>query len=215
LFNYSTIEKSGHYFSIIQWLNLNIMQIITVYLGELCNNSGLSATEKTTIQSTLQTWFTTICQTTTYTASVVWTNAVPASITAADLLCYFMPNQSASVIKLAPGYAGGAGVSHGFTLVTATANVSEVYVSSCRGSGSMWFTEIAFHELMHNKLNLDNTGLHGKGGIAVANVSAGMSPSGSNTTDMRTALSTNRPQWTGGWAASPCPDPNDPLAGIL
>jgi hypothetical protein len=191
------------------------MPVITVYLGELCNNSGLSAAEKTSIQGTLLTWFTNVCQTTANTAAVVWTSAVPASITATDLLCYFLPNQSASVIKLAPGYPGGAGVSHGFTLSTATANVSEVYVASCRGNGATWFTELAFHELMHNKLSLDNTGLHGKGGLASASVSSGMTPSATNISDMRAALGTSRPQWTGGWAASPCPDPNDPLAGIL
>jgi hypothetical protein len=191
------------------------MPIITVYLGEICNNSGLSASEKTTIQGTLQTWFTTVCQTTANTASVVWTNSVPASITATDLLCYFMPNQSGSVLKLAPGYSSGAGVSHGFTFLSATANASEVYVASCRGNGATWFTELAFHELMHNKLNLDNAGLHGLGGLAAASVNAGMTPSTANVTAMRAALGTSRTQWTGGWGAITCPDPNDPLFGIL
>ena len=191
------------------------MAVITVYLGELCNNSGLSAAEKSTIQSRLQAWFTTVCQTTAHTASVVWTSSAPGAITATDLICYFMPNQSSGILRLAPGYSTGAGVSHGFTFLSASANASEVYVASCRGNGATWFTELAFHELMHNKLNLGNTGLHSKGGIASATVSGGMSPSASNITDMRAALGTNQNQWTGGWAASPCPDPNDPLAGIL
>ncbi len=190
------------------------MPVITVYLGEICNNSGLSASEKTAIQGTLLTWFTNVCQTTANTAAVVWTNSVPASITATDLLCYFMPNQTGSVIKLAPGYSSGAGTSHGFTFLSATANASEVYVQSCRGNGVNWFAELAFHELMHNKLNLDNAGLHGLGGLAAASVSAGMTPSTANVTAMRAALGTSRTQWTGGWGAITCPDPNDPLFGL-
>jgi hypothetical protein len=190
------------------------MAVITVYLGEICNNSGLSASEKSSIQSTLQSWFTAVCQTTSNTAAVVWTNSAPASITATDLLCYFMPNQSTSILQRAPGYSTGAGVSHGFTFLSATANASEVYVASCRGNGVTWFTELAFHELMHNKLNLGNQGLHGLGGIAAATVSAGMTPSDANRTAMRAALGASRTQWTGGWGAMTCPDPNDPLAGL-
>jgi murein L,D-transpeptidase YcbB/YkuD len=190
------------------------MPLITVYLGEICTNSGLSASEKTSIQRMLSAWFTTVCTGSAYTASVVWTNAVPAAITATDLVCYFMPSQSESVLRKAPGYSSGAGVSHGFTFRSATANASEVYVSSCRGDGVKWFAELAFHELMHNKLDLGNQELHAKGGIAAAAVSAGMTPSTSNYSDMRAALATSRIQWAGGWAAVHCPDPNDPLAGL-
>jgi hypothetical protein len=62
---------------------------------------------------------------------------------------------------------------------------------------------------------LDNAGLHGLGGLAVASVNAGMTPSTANTAAVRAALGTSRTQWTGGWGAINCPDPNDPLAGIL
>lgn len=190
------------------------MPLITVFLGEICNNSGLTAAEKTSIQGTLAAWFTTVCTGSAYSASVVWANAAPATITATDLVCYFMPSLSDSVVRNAPGYSSGAGISHGFTFRSATANASEVYVASCRGNGANWFAELAFHELMHNKLDLGNQGLHGKGGIAAANVSSGMTPSASNYSDMRAAIGTSRIQWTGGWASISCPDPNDPLAGL-
>jgi hypothetical protein len=190
------------------------MPVLTVYLGEICNNSGLSSAEKTSIQSTLLAWFTQVCATTSYTAAVQWTNSAPGSILATDLLCYFMPSQSDSVIRHAPGYSSGAGQSHGFTFTSATANASEVYVASCRGNGATWFTELAFHELMHNKLALDNAGLHNRGGLAQASVTTGMVPSTRNINEMKAAVATSRPQWTGGWGAITCPDPNDPLAGL-
>lgn len=190
------------------------MAVINVYLGEICNNSGLSSTEKTAVQTALSTWFTQVCTGTSNTANVVWTNSAPANISATDLICYFMPDSSHSVLQYAPGYSSGAGVSHGFTFRSSTANASEVYVASCRGNGATWFTELAFHELMHNKLNLGNQGLHAKGGIASATVSAGQTPSAQNLADMRAALGTSRTQWSGGWGAITCPDPNDPLAGL-
>ncbi len=190
------------------------MPVLTVYLGEVCSNSGLSASEKATVQSTLLSWFTTVCRSSAYTAAVSWVSAMPATILPTDLLCYFMPDQGTSALRHIPGYASGAGTSQGFTFSTVTANASEVYVSSCRGNGVTWFTELAFHELMHNKLSLGNQGLHAKGGIAAATVSAGMSPSTANYADMRGALATSRIQWTGGWSAISCPDPNDPLAGL-
>ncbi len=190
------------------------MAVINVYLAEICNNSGLSATEKQTVQTTLQGWFTLVCAGSSHTATVQWANSAPATISTTDLICYFVRTQSDSALKFAPGNTGGAGTSQGFTFRSAVANGCEVYTSLCRSGGSTWFTELAFHELMHNKLNLGDQGLHSKGGLASATISAGATPSTQNLADMRGALGTARTQWTGGWAAIPCPDPNDPLAGL-
>jgi hypothetical protein len=190
------------------------MAIINVYLGKICNNTGLSSTEEQTVQSTLQGFFTTICTGTSHTANVQWVTSAPSTVSATDLICYFVPSRSESAVIHAPGNST-TGSGHGFTFRSATGSCSEVYTSLCRGSGGAnWFTELAFHELMHNKLNLGDATLHSRDGLAHLPVTGGATPSAANITQMRAALGTSRTQWFGGWAAITCPDPNDPLAGL-
>jgi len=111
-----------------------------------------------------------------------------------ELLLYFVPDRSLSVIKEAGGPAGGSG--HGLTWWRDTVGaVSEVYTSS--QSDPDMLSLVGFHELMHNKLRLGDSLLHPKGGLAADPV-AGGAPSASNVRDMAAALRRAAPQWARG-----------------
>jgi hypothetical protein len=179
------------------------MPAYNVYLAAL-GSHGLTSAEQTDIQTKLTTWFNRITSGTTYgTASVSWATAVPGTIGGHELLVYFVSDPTDSILVSMPGGRRGSG--DAFTMWSSNLTSSEIYVSNSR----QYLPEIVFHELMHNKLHLGDTALHAKDGLARVPVSSGTAPSATNVTDMRTALSTSQPQWTGGWAAY-----NDPLRGI-
>ena len=178
------------------------MPAYNVYLGDV--NSGLSSDVKSAVQSTLLSWFSRIVPSGT-TAMVSWTSSAPASIQSSELLVYFVRSRMDSVVRGLPGGPGTAGSGDGLTAWTNSFTASEVYVSSSSG----YLAEMAFHELMHNKLHLGDAALHARSGLATVPVTAGTSPSQGNITQMRAALNANQPQWTGAWAAI-----NDPLFGL-
>lgn len=174
-----------------------------VYLGDV--NSGLSTEQKNAVQTTLLGWFGRIVPEGT-TAVVTWTSSVPASIGDTELLVYFVRSSIDSVVRVLPGGTGASGSGDGFTAWAGELTASEVYVNSSRG----YLAEMAFHELLHNKLHLNDAALHSRNGLARIPVTAGTSPSTENVTQMRGALSNRQRQWTGAWAAV-----NDPLFGAL
>ncbi len=178
------------------------MPSYNVYLGDV--NSGLNDETKNAVQTALSGWFSQIVPSGT-TAVVSWTSSAPASIQNHEMLVYFVPSSLESVVRGMPGGPGTAGSGDGLTAWTSSLTASEVYVNSSRG----YLAEMAFHELMHNKLHLGDAALHARNGLARIPVTAGTSPSAQNKSQMRTALSNNQPQWTGAWAAI-----NDPLFGI-
>lgn len=178
------------------------MPSYNVYLGDV--NSGLNDETKNAVRTTLQGWFGRIVPSGT-TAVVSWVSATPASIQASELLVYFVKNSLESVVRGMPGGPGSAGTGDGLTAWTNSLTASEVYVSSSRS----YLAEMAFHELMHNKLHLGDAALHSRNGLATVPVTAGTSPSTQNITQLRAALNTSQPQWTGAWTAI-----NDPLFGL-
>lgn len=178
------------------------MPSYNVYLGDV--NSGLNDETKNAVRTTLLGWFGRIVPSGT-TAIVSWVSAAPSSIQASELLVYFVRGVTDSVIRGMPGGPGSAGSGDGFTAWSGSLTASEVYVSSSRN----YLAEMAFHELMHNKLHLGDSALHSRNGLASIPVTAGTSPSTENITQMRGALSNSQPQWTGAWVAI-----NDPLFGL-
>jgi hypothetical protein len=178
------------------------MPAYNVYLGDV--NSGLSDEVKRAVQATLTGWFSRIVSGDA-TASVIWTSSAPASIRDNELLVYFVRSSMDSVVRALPGGGGRAGTGDGFTMWAGELTASEVYVSNSRH----YLAEMAFHELMHNKLHLGDAALHARDGLARVPVMAGTGPSPQNIAQMRAALSVNRRQWTGGWTAA-----NDPLLGL-
>jgi len=88
-----------------------------------------------------------------------------------------------------------------------TPKASEVYV---RTNDAKVLSNLAFHEAMHNKLQLDNKQLHNgdglRGTLFKSNADIGGDVSGKalsqkNIDDMATALSKSVPQWTRGITA--------------
>src|SRR5262249_55921121 len=61
----------------------------------------------------------------------------------------------------------------GLTTWDSNGTLSVVWVPACSGGATPQgdiLGSIAFHELMHNKLHLNNQQLHGRGGLAAASV---------------------------------------------
>ncbi|MBV9211687.1 MAG: hypothetical protein JOZ52_13695 [Acidobacteria bacterium] len=180
------------------------MPAFNVFLGAL-GNSGLDQAAKDNVRSTLQGWFTSIVNGSSYSGAVVsWVDSAP-SIQNNELLIYFVAGRGDSILTSLPGYHGGAGSGDGLTAWVDPLTASEVYVAT----STAYLPQMAFHEAMHNKLHLGDTALHRQDGLARSPVSVGGTPSADNIRRMRAALDTNHQQWTGGWSAY-----NDPLRGI-
>jgi hypothetical protein len=116
-----------------------------------------------------------------------------------NLLVYFVPSSTESVIVGSPHFRGGVRTDlAGFTLHPPHASgqaASEVYVGEHNGS----LTDMAitvFHEAMHNQLYLGDA-MHSHGGAAG---SPGTVPNTQNITEMAQHIRVRRSQWTGGWA---------------
>jgi hypothetical protein len=136
-------------------------------------------------------------------------------ILATELLIYLLPYgttliKSNGTLKLgqpSPGHDG-------FTGAIGTTTGSEVYLHF---SDPTIIANLMFHAAMHNKLRLDNAGLHPRGGLASATVSADTPLTNQNIQDMAAALDVSRPQWVPGIGIlvreSLRPD-SDPLKGI-
>lgn len=178
------------------------MPAYNIYLGDV--NSGLSSGVKAAVQTTLSGWFSQIVPSGT-TAVVSWTSSAPASIQNSELLVYFVRSSMESVVRGLPGGPGSSGSGDGLTAWAGSLTASEVYVSSSRS----YLAEMAFHELMHNKLHLGDAALHARNGLARVPVIAGTRPSAQNKSQMRAALNNSQSQWTSAWSAV-----NDPLFGL-
>jgi hypothetical protein len=179
------------------------MPSITIYLGAV-GDAAIADEARAAIQATLLGWYTRVTAGTHYTASVSWVTSEPAGIQNNDLLCYFVRGRADSVLDHLPGRRDNGNGVNGTTAWASNHTASEVYVANSRDV----LAELAFHELMHNKLHVGDS-LHTGNGLAVEAVSAGMTPSEQNITQLRGALGASHPQWTGGWLAAA-----DPLSGL-
>jgi hypothetical protein len=180
------------------------MATYNIYLGEI-GNTGLTVEEKKDVKNKLESWFGKIVDTGD-SAVATWTNSAPASVQDHEMLVYFVGSSGGSILKVMPKNTGGGGSNNGMTVFGGNLTGSEVYVSTSKSG----LAELTFHELMHNKLHLDDAKLHKKDGLAVKTVPLGGQPSVSNIKDMKAALKNKNKQWTGGWMAF-----NDPLNGYL
>ena len=176
------------------------MAVYNIYLGDL-GNSGLSDSEKNTVKTTLEGWFAKIVDSTD-TAVVSWVKSAP-TIQDNELLVYFVGSRSSTILKYMPGNKGG-GTDNGYTVLGGSITGSEVYVSNSKNG----LAQIAFHELMHNKLQMNDGALHQKDGLARIPIPPSGTPSDANIKDMKAALKNTAKQWTGGWLAA-----SDPLNG--
>ena len=163
-----------------------------------------------------------------WTADVQWLDAPPSSVPGqaaehpltVNMLLFFVPSPRSSVITLHPqwskitlpalsdtdilGQTVTSGVVSGGRRGAATIGISEIYISRCREADStrtiMNLSRIAFHESMHNQLNLSND-MHRGGTGFRADPPIGNSPDGANLKAMAAAIPTLVPQWIDGFQA--------------
>jgi hypothetical protein len=109
-----------------------------------------------------------------------------------ELLVYFMP-PNVSVIKHVPRQLPPDLSAAGNTAFLSGA--SEVYV---RSTSPKVLARLAFHELMHNRLRLNDRALHPQGGLASAEINDSTEYTDANKRAMAAVI--NRPikQWTEG-----------------
>lgn len=113
-----------------------------------------------------------------------------------ELMLYFVPNKDKS-IAFEIGYTPSRTAS-GFTAwKESTGAVSEIYMSEI-GKDVAYGANQGFHELMHNKLRLNDNQLHPKGGLASGNISGSTQILNSNIADMAAALKNKAPQYAAG-----------------
>jgi hypothetical protein len=119
-----------------------------------------------------------------------------------EMIMYFVPNPRRSLIKSVA--KRGAAHAGGGTVMTDQGMISEVFISEAAGDARIGrlLAVIAFHELMHNKLDAHPTrgvvsDIHNLGGAAKATVGHGDDPSDNNKRLMATHLGIRIPQYSG------------------
>jgi len=162
--------------------------------------------KKTTIESRLRLYFTQVATTggNKDTVSVGWPTGTP-NVAPTDLLVYYLPNPYTLKKKIGSSQPVNRLAGHnGLTLLGPPGTLTEVYMD--RSDNADLFANITFHELMHNKLQLGNTGLHSKDGLAQGSpppsrvITQNTPLTEGNKRDMAGALSRSNPQWLDGIA---------------
>jgi hypothetical protein len=158
-----------------------------------------------TIANDLTHWFDNICnRSTTFRGSTVhcwWTSNVQL-LDDDEMIIYFVPNPRRSLIrsvgKSDAAHAGGG------TFMTDKGMISEVFISESAGDARIGrlLAVLAFHELMHNKLDAHPTksvvqDIHNLGGAAKAKVGHGDEPTDNNKKLMAQHLGIRIPQYSG------------------
>lgn len=158
-----------------------------------------------TIAKDLTHWFDDICKkSTTFRGSTVhcwWTSNVHL-LDEDEMIIYFVPQPRRSLIRS----VGKRNLPHksGGTVMTDQGMISEVFISECAGDARIGrlLAVIAFHELMHNKLDAHPTravvkDIHNLGGAAKATVGHGDDPTYGNRSLMAKHLGIRIPQYSG------------------
>ena len=158
-----------------------------------------------TIAKDLTHWFDDICKkSTTFRGSTVhcwWTSNVHL-LDEDEMIIYFVPTPRRSLIRSVAKrnlpHAGGG------TVMTDQGMISEIFISEAAGDAGIarLLAVIAFHELMHNKLDAHPThpavrDIHLLGGAAKATVGRGDDPTDGNKRIMAAHLGTKIPQYSG------------------
>ena len=158
------------------------------------------------IKEDLTDWFKTVCgYSKSYKSATVncWWSSNALLVDEDELVVYFLPSPRHSLVKKVAGSlpikdSGGA------TFQTKKGMISEVHISGAAGDAriSRLLAILAFHELMHNKLDAHpsksvHKDVHKLGGAAKGTLSASDSPSDSNKRLMGRHLGVEIKQYTG------------------
>jgi hypothetical protein len=137
-------------------------------------------------------------------AAITW-GPVAAKIADDEMVCYFVTDRARSVISsvgggINTGIHGPVGTG-GNTFASSSGMVSEVYLDRVVG-GPIAIANVAFHELMHNKLDAQQDGapvasIHNTDGMAVPDGIVRDFPSPANIALMRDNIFRVVPQYRG------------------
>jgi hypothetical protein len=177
------------------------MGIYNIYLVNLIPQQHtrflhFSEAAQDSVASRLQNLFDQVCAGTTLSPRASFLPGTPHSN---ELVVYFLPDRASSIIAS----RGGPPPIHneGETAFVSGAMISEVYVGQA-GPQSTTIANCAFHELMHNKLDMHpqlavirNLHTRGGGGIANRGVNFNSALTPRNKQLMRGALRLNIPQF--------------------
>ena len=119
---------------------------------------------------------------------------------ASDAVIYFVLNPESSMTRRVPGTPGPTG-NGGFTVTSAKGVICEVYVDGNLPAKRL--ANIAFHEFMHNRLDvgrkvLSNLHSQGGGGLATPPTNSNTQLTAGNISLLSKNLSQSIPQYTGG-----------------
>jgi hypothetical protein len=121
-----------------------------------------------------------------------------ANVKPNEIVVYFLQDRSSSLVT-----AQGGTISHGSgaTYTTGAGTISEIYLSEMEGDADYprLVANIAFHEILHNKLEPNPVAdIHAIGGAGLSSptVSRGMRPTTAEIDFMGPALSRNVSQYT-------------------
>jgi len=167
-----------------------------VYLVDTMNRIG-SNERREAVKAALQPYFDAIAK-----QAKVYGGALVSFVTANpqpkdhELIVYFC-STNWHVVSQLPG-ASSADIEPGGGLTLWSHSVTGSDVAADEKMEPRTLANLAFHEMMHNKLHLGPS-LHKQGGLASDTVDSSMRASGDNIKAMADALKTKRPQWTGGF----------------
>jgi hypothetical protein len=178
--------------------------IFNVYLKNLAPDADFGEGDMYAIGLELKSMFDQVCAHTSspYSSSDYWWDPSSGSIQGHELLVYFLPSESDSLIKRKyPRLSIGSGMAGNTAWFSgATARISEVYldVAMKYQDYQLLLAKLCFHELMHNKL--EPTDLHGQGGGGLATgapITSSTTLTTKNIELMAAALSKRIPQYQG------------------
>jgi hypothetical protein len=179
--------------------------VYTIYLSDMLECFNKKTTVKQDTGDKLKAFYQKVLAkaTPTDTVDVTWVTSAP-TLKPGEVHVYFT-SEEYSVVSRRKGKGWdplGMGGHWGYTDFTEDAHhvplegASEVHVKI---QSADILSKIAFHELMHQKLGLDNKKLHAKDGFAQAELDENSTLTASNIADMAAALRRPVAQWMGGF----------------
>jgi hypothetical protein len=180
-----------------------------IILKDLCRDHHYYWTPdiRVRVKNYLNDWFKDVCSHSTTLGSPTprcWWRSNKALVEDDELVVYFLPEPADSLVVKKAGADGHRGAA-GRTSWTKRGMISEIYISKAAGDANLakLLSILAFHELMHNKLDAHPevastvSDVHSMNGAGKANFGASDIPSDANKKAMGANLHLKVKQYTG------------------
>jgi hypothetical protein len=168
---------------------------LRVFLVDITNRIGDDA-RRTTVKAVLQSYFDRVAtKAKSDKVSVLFVSEDPKP-NDNDLIAYYS-SSGWHVVSQMPGAPEVNSKEGGLTYNNTTVTGSDVVANP--DDDTNLIANLTFHELMHNKLNMDDS-MHKLGGLARSPVDESTPLTNANIEAMAKVLTKDRKQWTGGFA---------------